>query len=87
MDTVSAEYLKSLRADPEHEVAVIITSSTKPATNIPRVEALGLTVTRTFNLVSAMAANGPAHAVMLLAKEPWVASIEADQPVRTLKSV
>ena len=82
MDTASVEYLKSLKAEPEHEVAVIITSSTKPASNIPRLASLGLTVTRTFNLVSAMAATGPASAVMALAKEPWVLSIEPDQPVR-----
>jgi hypothetical protein len=45
---------------------------------------MGLTVTHTTSLVKSIAANGPASAVMALASEDWIESIEPDQEVRTM---
>ena len=39
---------------------------------------------RTYRLISAVAANGPASAVIALASESWVESIEPDQEVKAL---
>ena len=43
---------------------------------------LGLTITRTYRLIKAMAATGPAEAVISLVAEDWVSSIEPDREVR-----
>jgi hypothetical protein len=83
MAAINLDYLKSLQKDPEQSVAVIIKTNDSPAAYTARAEELGLTVTRTFSLISAIAATGPARAVIALTSEPWVDSIEPDQPVHT----
>lgn len=84
MNVMSQAYLKQLEADPAQWVAVIITTPTDPAAHVEQATALGLTVTRTFSLISAMAAHGPATAVLAVAQEPWVARIEPDRIVKAI---
>lgn len=84
MNVISQAYLKQLEAAPAQQAAVIITTRTRPALHVERATALGLTVTQTFSLISALAAYGPAEAVLAVAQEPWVARIEPDQIVKAL---
>lgn len=78
------DFLKKLQADPQQSVDVLITTKTKPEENVAQVEGMGLTVKRTYTLRPVIAATGPASAVMALASESWVDSIEPDQPVHTM---
>jgi len=84
MGTIEQAYLKKLQADPQQSVRVIIRTQTKPELNVAQVAAAGLTVTGTTNLIRSIAATGPAGAVIALAREDWVVSIEPDQEVRAL---
>ena len=84
MAAISDDYLKVLQANPEQSVDVIIRTNTDPTANTVQLQSLGLTVTRTYKLISAVAASGPASAVMALASEGWVKSIEPDQEVKAL---
>ena len=77
-------FLRQLQADPQQSVSVIIRTSADPKARAPQIERLGLTVTRTITLVPSIAATGPAKAVLTLASESWVVSIEPDQPVHTM---
>ncbi len=70
MTKIAPTYLAQLQADPEQTVAVIIKSTTDPQAKANQISAAGLTVTNTFKLISAIAANGPASAVIKLASEP-----------------
>ena len=81
---IKEDYLKELQADPDRPVDVIIRTKADPLAHATQVEDSGLTVTRTIKLIKAIAATGPAKAVLALAAEPWVASIEPDQAVRTM---
>jgi hypothetical protein len=85
MTALKPEYLKSLQQDPQRSVNAIVKTTTDPASNVDRITVLGLTVTRTFSLIFALAVTGPAQAVIGLAVEPWVVSIEPDQPVHTME--
>lgn len=76
-------YLQTLQANPHKTVDVIIRTNTNPSSQIDQVTRLGLSVTRTFSLIQAIAATGPASAVIALAAEPWVDSIEPDQSVQS----
>lgn len=78
------DFLKKLQADPQQSVDVIITTKTNPEENVAHVEGMGLTVKRTYSLRPMIAATGPASAVISLASESWVESIEPDQPVHTM---
>jgi hypothetical protein len=77
-------FLQQLQADPQQSVKIIIRTKTDPKAHTDRVAAMGLTVTHTTSLVKSIAANGPASAVMALASEDWIESIEPDQEVRTM---
>ncbi len=83
MAKIDPAYLQTLQHDPNHSVAVIVKTLPPSKDHTNRAETLGLTVTHTFSLLPAFAATGPASAVMALISEPWVVSIEPDQPVYT----
>ena len=82
MTTINHNYLQQLEANPEQEVNVIIRTNTAPTMHEVQMAELGLTITRTYRLIKAMAATGPAKAVISLASEDWVSSIEPDQKVQ-----
>ena len=83
MAAIDSDYLKTLQTNPAQSVAVIIKTAADPKPYLTRLTGAGFTVTRTFSLISAVAATGPAGAVIKLAAEPWVVSIEPDRPVHT----
>ncbi len=81
---IKAELEAKLRADPSAQVAVIVTTDGAPAGFVPRVEAVGLKVHRRYKLRRLLALRGSANAVLALLEEPWVLSVEEDQPVTTM---
>lgn len=83
MTAIDPDYKKTLQANPAQSVAVIIKTATDPQPYLAYLTGVGFTVTRTFSLISAVAATGPAGVVIKLAAEPWVVSIEPDRPVHT----
>lgn len=84
MAAISDDYLKVLQANPEQSVNIIIRTNAASAANTAQLQSLGLTVTRTYKLISAVAASGPARAVIALASVGWVESVEPDQDVKAL---
>jgi len=83
---IRPEFAAKLRADLSMQVALIATTDGAPSAFVPRVEALGLSVHRKFKLRRMLALRGPANAALALLDEPWVLSIEEDQPVSTMGS-
>lgn len=81
---IKAEFEKRLRADPLAQVAVIVTTAGPPGEFVPRAEAIGLEVHRQYKLRHMLALRGLANAVLALLEEPWVLSVEEDQPVTTM---
>lgn len=83
---IKAEFEKRLRADPSAQVAVIVTTGGPPGEFVSCTEAMGLEVRRQYKLRHMLALRGPANAVLALLDEPWVLSVEEDQPVTTMGS-
>lgn len=81
---MKAEFEAKLRATPSAQVAVIVTTDGSPGEFTSRAEAMGLQVHRQFRLRRMLALRGPANAVLALLDEPWVLSVEEDQPVTTM---
>ena len=86
MAVIESGYLKVLQANPDETVAVIIRTAQDEAVDQAKISALGMEVTRKFSLISAVAATGPASAVIALANESWVAGIEPDKPVQAFNN-
>lgn len=81
---IKTEFEKKLRADPLAQVAVIVTTDASPGEFVSRAEAIGLEVHRQYRLRHMLALRGPANAALALLDEPWVLSVEEDQPVTTM---
>lgn len=73
-----------LAAAGDNRVDMIIRTSEKPAQYSASLAASGIQIRSTFNLLPGMAVSAPASAVLRLANEPWVISIEPDREVRTM---
>ena len=83
---IKSEFESRLRADPSAHVAVIVTTDGRPGEFTSRAEAAGLEVHRQYRLRQMLALRGPAKAALALLDEPWVLSLEEDQPVTTMGS-
>ncbi len=81
---IKPEFEAKLRADPAAPVAVIVTTGGSPGEFVSRAEAIGLEVHRQYRLRHMLALRGPANAALALLDEPWVLSVEEDQPVTTM---
>jgi len=81
---IKPEFEAELRADPSAQVAVIVTTGGSPGEFASRAEAMGLEVHRQYKLRHMLALRGPADAALALLDEPWVLSVEEDQPVTTM---
>lgn len=78
------ELLERLRQSPQQHVALIITVDGDPHLYESVVQALGLTVRRTFGLTHQMAVEGAAHGFEVLGRKSWVVKMEEDKPVRAM---
>jgi hypothetical protein len=84
MAKIDPEFLQTLESRPEESFSVIIRSVGNSQANAAQLINSGLTVTQTFSLIPGFAITGPASDIITLLDEPWVISIEADEPVHTL---
>lgn len=83
-DPLPPDLRRELEQAPDSPVRVIVRVADRLETRQEAVEQLGLRVLRVLRLTSAMAVEGPGSAVLRLAAEPWVRSIERDRPVHTM---
>jgi hypothetical protein len=84
MATLSEGLESKLQRNQSASVRVIIKVIGKPSSHLAALESLGLIVHRAFTLIPALAIEGPASAILSLANEPWVLSIEEDRQVRIM---
>jgi hypothetical protein len=84
MAGIASELRSKLQRDPNALVHLIVRLTDEPNTHVADVQALGITVRRTFTLIPAIAVEGTAAASLALADQPWVLSIEEDKPVHTM---
>jgi hypothetical protein len=84
MSSIAPELKSKLQRDPGAVVNLIVRLKDAPAAHVDDVKARGITVQRTYSLISAMAVQGTASATLALADEPWVLSIEEDKTVHTM---
>jgi len=73
-----------LHDNPDATVAAIIRVETLSPEIETTVQKRGCRVNRRLQLLPSLAVEGPANALMQLAREPWVQRIEPDQMVRAL---
>jgi hypothetical protein len=84
MASIQPDLKKKLEREPGSTVNLIVRLKDAPDIHVADVRALGLTVRYTYSLVSAMAVQGTASASLVLAKKPWVLSVEEDKQVHTM---
>ena len=82
--SVSPELQRWLEAAPQSSVRVIVHVAGNPQSRRSAIEDMGLRVHRVFQLVPGLAVEGPAAAVLALAGQPWVTSIEVDRAVHPM---
>ena len=75
---------EKLERDPRAIANVIVMVQGESSAYASQVSALGLTIKRSFTLIPGLAVSGPASAILALANESWVKSIEEDKPVHTM---
>ena len=79
------EWIKVWQTDLQANIAVIIHVDGDPQQYTTRLGEWGMSVVRAFRLTQTIAANGPAHCVLDLLDAPWIAKIELDQKITTMK--
>ncbi len=83
-DPLSPDLRRQLESVPQARVRVIAHVVDDPEAHRADVEGLGLRVHRVFKLTPGLAIEGAADAVLKLAAQPWVVTIEADRAVHTM---
>lgn len=84
MAHISPELKSKLEREPQAIVNLIVRVKDKPQEHLDDLRALDVTVRRTFTLISALAIQGRAAAMLKLAQKSWVHSLEEDKVVRTM---
>ena len=82
--TIAPELRSKLERNPNAIVNLIVRLTDDPAPHLDDVQARGLQVRHTYTLISAMAVQGKASAVLPLVSVSWVLSIEEDPSVHTM---
>ncbi len=75
---------RTLAADPNRPVALIVRTAGDPTPHLPRLAELGLQVGHQFRLVPGVSVTGRAAAALSLLDEDWITTIEEDRPVKTM---
>lgn len=84
MAKIDSELRRRLQTDPDAHVHAIIRTQGDPEQAAARATQKGIAVRRQFTLVPGLAVTGRAAALLDLADEPWVSSIEEDREVHTM---
>ena len=82
--SISQDLKSKLQQNPSATVRLIVRLKDDPGSRVAAVQAHGLTVRRTYSLISAIAVEGTASASLSLSDEPWVVSVEEDSTVHTM---
>ncbi len=75
---------RSLAADPNRPVALIVRTAGDPTPHLPRLAKLGLKVGNQFKLVPGVSVTGRAREALSLLDEDWIIKLEEDRPVKTM---
>ncbi len=84
MPNIAPNLKSKLQTHPDAKVNLIIRTKDDPQSHFAEIQKNGLTVRRTFSLISAVAVEGTASASLALVDQPWVLSVEEDKPVHTM---
>ena len=84
MASISPDLESRLQRNPNTLVSLIVRLKGDASAHLADVQARGLTVRRTYSLISAIAIQGTASASLTLMDEPWVLSLEEDRTVHTM---
>lgn len=84
MKALEPRFEKRLRQNPAARLRAIVRTGPQPAARTADMERRGLRVVRVSTLIDAVTVEGPATAVLSLARETWVVRIEEDKPVHTM---
>jgi hypothetical protein len=83
---IAARLARRWRSSPQGLVRAIIRTVADLDEVAAILEQRGLTVTRRYHLLPALAVSGSAEIVLSLAGEDWITSIEEDQQVHSTQS-
>lgn len=83
---IAARLARRWRGSPQGQVRAIVRIVADLDESAAILEQRGLKVTRRYHLLPALAVSGSAEAVLSLASEDWITSIEEDQQVHTTQS-
>lgn len=83
---IAARLARRWRSSPQGPVRAIVRTVADLDEAAAILEQRGLKVTRRYLLLPALAISGSAEAVLSLAGEDWITSIEEDQQVHTTQS-
>lgn len=81
---LDASLRNTLTAAGDQPVDLIVRTQGKPAQYVAAFAQSGVSVRQTFNLLPGLAVTAPASAILRLADEDWIVSIEPDREVRTM---
>jgi len=84
MATISSTFKAQLERDPKATVNVIVRVQETASLQTQKFQSLGLTVKHAYTLIPGFALFGSASAVLALANETWVVSVEEDKQVHTM---
>ena len=84
MANLSSTFKAQLERDPNAMVNVIVRVHETSSTQTQKFESLGLKIKHAYTLIPGFALAGSASAVLALAKETWVVSVEEDKQVHTM---
>jgi hypothetical protein len=82
-EKISEALRLQLERNPQESFDLILRVSAATDPQQRAIEQAGLQVRHRLTLVPSFAVTGPGQAVLSLLHEPWLQSIEPDQPVRT----
>lgn len=85
MDKIESNLQQKLAADPEQSVALIVRTRGDPTPHLSSLAELGLQVRHQFKLLPGVSVTGSAGAALSLLDKDWVAKIEEDRPVTTMR--
>ena len=84
MGNISPTLKEKLERNPTGILGVIVRVQGDAATHTLQVQSFGLSVKHAYTLIPGFALQGTGSAILTLAKESWVVSIEEDKPVHTM---
>ena len=83
---IAARLARKWKANPQAQIRAVVRTVADVDETAAILEQRGLTVVRRYHLLPALAVTGTAQALLSLADEDWITSVEEDQLVHTTPS-